>query len=292
MIDPYDPVQDVHLSEEELAVLADGCEPRDDPDPRLRHLARCRSCMAAYADAVRYRAAWLARPERFTTRLPARPTLGWATHRRVGGGWAMAAASLVVAAAMTTAFLGVFEVQPRALPYGVRPVLEAASSTGLVLPGGHAGAAPVSSSYRSNLPVPQAAADAIEDMRVRYENGERSLDHLFALSDALIAARQIDLARDYTTEGLRLAPSDPRFLLLAGILADLDGAPERAEKLLHAARRAAPNDPTVALDLGLILLETRGPAAAAPLLREVIERVPGTPPAVRAGRALAAPPPR
>jgi tetratricopeptide (TPR) repeat protein len=292
MIDARDPVQDVHLSEEELAVLADGREPRNGPDPRLQHLARCRSCMAAYADAVRYRAAWLARPERFTTRLPSRRALGWATRRRVGNGWVLAAASLAVAVGMTTAFLGVFEVQPRSLPSGVRPVLEAASSTGLVLPGGHAGAAPVSSSYRSNPPVPQAAADAIEDMRVRYENGERSLDHLFALSDALIAARQIDLARDYTAEGLRLAPSDPRFLLLAGILADLDGAPERAEQLLRAARREAPHDPTVALDLGLILVENRGLAAAAPLLREVIANVPGTPLAVRAGRVLTASPPR
>jgi len=292
MIDPRESAQDVHLSEEELAVLADGRERRADPDPRLQHLARCRSCMAAYADAVRYRAAWLARPERFTTRLRSRPTFAWATRHRVGNSWVMAAASLVVAAGMTTAFLGVFEVQPRSLPPGVRPVLEAASSTGLVLPGGHAGAAPVSSSYRSNPPVPQPAADAIEDMRARYENGERSLDRLFDLSDALIAARQIDLARDYAAEGLRLAPSDPRFLLLAGILADLDGAPERAEQLLRAARREAPHDPTIAIDLGLILLETRGPAAAAPLLREVIERVPGTPLAVRAERALTASPSR
>src|SRR5690242_2237624 len=47
-----------------LAVLAE--EGRSAADARsLEHLTQCRSCMAAYADAVRYRTAWLGSPEMF-----------------------------------------------------------------------------------------------------------------------------------------------------------------------------------------------------------------------------------
>src|SRR6185369_11934492 len=56
---------DDHLSPEEIARLAEGQMPPESAEPLLLHLSRCRSCMAAYVEAVRYRAAWLAAPEAF-----------------------------------------------------------------------------------------------------------------------------------------------------------------------------------------------------------------------------------
>jgi hypothetical protein len=74
-------------------------------------------------------------------------------------------------------------------------------------------------------------------MRVRYENGEhRSI--IVAPSDALIATRQIDW-RATTRPSLRLAPSDPRFLLLSES-SPTRRAPERAEKQARVLARAAP----------------------------------------------------
>ncbi len=54
-----------HLSEETLAAMAEGHGLGAEEQAAREHLARCRSCHAAYADAVRFRAQWLANPGRF-----------------------------------------------------------------------------------------------------------------------------------------------------------------------------------------------------------------------------------
>src|SRR5512144_1114871 len=54
-----------HPELETLAQLAEGSLPTATAAEIRRHLAGCRSCTATYADAVRYRAAWLASPELF-----------------------------------------------------------------------------------------------------------------------------------------------------------------------------------------------------------------------------------
>src|SRR5262245_33637961 len=54
-----------HVSNEEIARLAEGTLPAESAESILAHLSRCRSCMAAYVEAVRYRAAWLAEPDAF-----------------------------------------------------------------------------------------------------------------------------------------------------------------------------------------------------------------------------------
>src|SRR5262245_23071624 len=54
-----------HPREEDLAALADGRLGAGEAEPLRRHLAACRSCLAAYSDAVRYRAGWLTSPRAF-----------------------------------------------------------------------------------------------------------------------------------------------------------------------------------------------------------------------------------
>jgi hypothetical protein len=54
-----------HVAPEDIARLAEGGSPPEQAEPMLAHFSRCRSCMAAYAEAVRYRAAWLAERKAF-----------------------------------------------------------------------------------------------------------------------------------------------------------------------------------------------------------------------------------
>src|SRR5262249_10505830 len=54
-----------HIDLPVLAQCAEGALPEDAARSVRDHLAECRSCLAAYVDAVRYRAAWLADPQAF-----------------------------------------------------------------------------------------------------------------------------------------------------------------------------------------------------------------------------------
>src|SRR5262249_60568109 len=60
-----DELPGAHVSSEDIARLAEGTLPPEPAEVILAHLSRCRSCMAAYVEAVRYRAAWLAEPHAF-----------------------------------------------------------------------------------------------------------------------------------------------------------------------------------------------------------------------------------
>jgi putative zinc finger protein len=56
---------ETHIELSTLAQCADGTLPEIEARTVREHLAECRSCLAAYVDAVRYRAAWLADSDAF-----------------------------------------------------------------------------------------------------------------------------------------------------------------------------------------------------------------------------------
>lgn len=277
-----------HLSAEDLAVLAEGRA--RDPEG-LAHLATCRSCMSAYSDAVRYRAAWLTAPEMFTATNPIRLRPIAARPGNTGtparGAWMVgAAASVFVGLGLALLLAGERSPSSPYLSPAVRTMLENASGAGLVLPGGEPGAMKSPGLYRSGRFEGDDGIEAVDDLRIRYERGPRSIEHLFALAAGLVAADRIDLAHDYVSEGHRLAPTDPRFMVLAGILAHRAGDISGAESLLREARRERPGDPTIALNLGLVILEARGIEDATILLEEVTSRAPRSPLGERARSAL------
>lgn len=281
---PRDIGEDAHLSVDHLAALAEGGV-RSEEASVTRHLARCRSCMAAYADAVRYRAAWLASPGLFETP-PVRPT---PTARA----WQVKAARPLLAAGLLMLFgWGGYLVLPRpqAVPGNPQPiasVLEQASSLGLVYPGGEAGAAPTGAPYRSGAIVRDGAQRVLDSLLACYERTPpRSSADLYLFSSALAAGGRMDLARDYVAEAREARPGDPRFLVLAAIIARHDEDHAEAEALLREARQLAPRDLTVALDLGIVLAEKGARAEAESLLREVSRRVPRSAMALRADRTL------
>ena len=229
-------LETAHLSEETLAVLAERGAQGPADERSLQHLTRCRSCLAAYADAVRYRTAWLAAPELFdASGAASMPKVAGVPQRRLGFTWPAAAALLLVVGLSVPLLIP----KPR-VPAATGPIaalLERASATDLVYHGGERGAAAEPLPYRAGGIESRAADTAIEALRQRYEaNAARSLPDLYALAAAFTAAGRTDLAHDYVQEGRALAPEHPGFLLLAAVLANREHDPQRADQLLRQAR--------------------------------------------------------
>ena len=279
---------DAHLPEETLARLAEAGTGLEEDEASVRHLAACRTCMAAYSDAVRYRAAWIAAPELFGDDVVALPK-----PRQPSRAPRLAlAASVLVVAGLTAALLWrTPERQPVAVAgpdAAVLALLESASAADLVFPGGEAGAARSDAAYRAGAGVSDAAHDSLEALRARYELGPRSPDLLYTLAAGLTAAGRTDLAHDYVSEGRSLHPPDARFMALEAILARRQGDATEAARAMREARLAAPDDVTLMLDEALLLSEAGQQADAEAMLREVIRRASGSPLADRARRELQA----
>jgi len=278
-----------HLELEDLAALAEGRTNPELPQESRDHLATCRTCMSAYAEAVRYRAAWLSSRNPFIGAAPAmsRPR----AQRPVPGGaqWILAATALAAAVLLSVSVPSLLIHRPEPMPTEIRRLLERASGVGLVMLGGEAGAAITPTAYRSGSHADAAEEQAIENLRLHYEGGHRSADALYELGAGLVASDRLDLARDYVAEGRRRFPADHRMLLLDGILAYRSHDLAEAERILEAARRRARRDPVVALDLGLVQLEKGAPDLARPLLQSLIDAHPGSPLAQRARQALSEP---
>jgi tetratricopeptide (TPR) repeat protein len=242
----------------------------------IEHLSRCRSCMSAYGDVVRYRAGWLLLPDEFAEQPRSRG--------RLAAGWIAAAAVVVVLLGLVTTFLVDLQARRRD-EQPLVALVEQASASGLVIPGGEAGAAGGTPLYRSQPVVDDDAERALERLRAAYER--RPGGDVRQLAAGLAAAGQLDLAHVYIAEGLERSPGDPVLLILAGIVAHRAGDLGEAERRLRAVLASSPRNLTAMLDLGLVLAESHGPGQAAPYLNEVIQRAPDSALAVRARAALA-----
>lgn len=282
-----------------LAQCADGTLSESDATRVRMHLAECRSCMAAYTDAVRYRAAWLADSEAFRLdrefrQLALDPARGGASApapmRRRPQSWAVALGFAAAALAVSIALIRPGNPRP-SLGFTLGPAVSAAgaraSARGLILPGAEAYADQIRPELRSG----QDGSSLVLELEVKaavdeYEHGTRGPEAAARAVAALLAAGEIEAARDYSRECLRRYPKAVPLLVFsadAGYRAnDLGGA----EELLRRARKIAPRDPIVALDLGLLLRERGRNAEAAQLLAEVAgDRL--APLAARARRELA-----
>ena len=275
-----------HLSEETLARLAEAGSGEESDARAIRHLSACRSCMAAYSDAVRYHAAWIAAPELFGDAVE----VPRARRRHpVGTPLAMAAGVLLVSGlAAMLVWRGSARTTTSAVVPGATVValLESASATDLVFPGGEAGAARTDAAYRAGSGATDSAQDSLEALRARYEQGPRSADLLYTLAAGLAAAGRNDLSHDYVNEGRALYAPDARFMVLEAILARRHGDAPEAARAMREARLAAPRDVTVLLDEALLLGESGQRAASDALLRDVIRRASRSPLADRARREL------
>lgn len=272
-----------HVDLEILAALAEGSLGPDDAAAVRIHLATCRSCTAAYADAVRYRAAWLAKPEAFAPPVAEVRALDHSVSRALGlaapppprravPAWLSAAAALAVVSVGAAWFARGHrpEVTGLELAPAVRTATEVASSRGLVLPGGERLAGePVPEMRSGSGEVTPELEQQANALLQSYEGGRRSAADAAGLVAALLAVSDLDGARTYAREGLRNHPRDVRLMVLYAAALQRDNDVAAAEAQLREAHRLAGRDPVVALDLALVLRQRGHDAEARKLLQQV-----------------------
>jgi len=283
-----------HVEAGFLAELADGTLAQADAIQVRKHLAECRSCMAAYADAVRYRAAWLAEPEGFALEKNMRSVamnpsrVEKSVARRISRRivWPLAAAAAVVVAVIAL----IPDRSPSlsfSLPPRIREASGWSSATGLVLPGAEQHANDVRPERRSGRTAVsselerevQTTIDAYEDSARGPESGARVVA-------ALLATGEVDAASDYSRECLRRRPRDVPLLVFAADAGYRSNNLAGAETLLRRAKEVAPRDPVVTLDLALVLRQSGKRDEARALLGHASRSRVG-PIAARAKRELA-----
>jgi len=256
---------DSHIDLSTLAQCAEGTLTEEEARTVRDHFAECRSCLAAYVDAVRYRAAWLADSQAFRLEDRDRSLVrmdlmdGRSTEEHRGRPSTFRKVALVASFATLLAVSIQILARPEAPTLGFRldpATLEAtahASAGGLVLPGAEAhadgsrperrsGAAPSSLELEAEL---RAAIDAYE--------GSRGPEAGARVVAAFLADGDIAAASDYAQEALRAHPNDVPLLVFAAAARTRANDLPEAERLLRRAIRRAPRDPVVALDLGLVL---------------------------------------
>lgn len=283
-----------HLGPEDLGLLAEGRLPPATREPAIRHLARCRACMAAYADAVRYRAAWLARPEEF---LPAdappraAPAAGApgrfvrTTAPRSSSWLALAAGVAVALVAWRGGWLGGSPRGDVRVPAAIRAVLDRASTRDLILPGALPRAA--GPRYRSGEPADDLDFRVVLGERMSaYERGDRGIENTYAVAAGQLAAGHLETARGLLREGLAAHPDAPRLRVLSAVLAYRENRLGDSEAQLIAARRLAPEDPVAAFDLALVLLESGRANEGRTMLERLLASRPPAPIAERARAAI------
>jgi len=294
-----------HVELEELAQLVDGTlEPGRAAAVRA-HVAGCPTCLAAYEEAVRDRAAWLGAPDQFA--LPSdwqrahaevlgrvdderattvvRPIPLSPNRTRTRWVWAAAATAAGLTAIL---WLGVAPLSRRseqlALPPAIRAAAEQASSGGLVLPGGEAGANVTGTVFRSGgiADLGDVVSRAVDD----YERDRTSSAALHAACVGLVVSNRLDHAEDYIDAGLIRDPNDAVLVLLAADVAFRKSKLEESERHLRSALRLRPGDPVATLDLGLVLAERGNEMDAKKLFQSVLRSHRGTPLAARAQREI------
>lgn len=272
-----------HVPAEDIARLAEGTLPPENAEIVLAHLSRCRSCMAAYVEAVRYRAAWLAKPKAFkppddvlergrAVVQPVPVVRRTRARRLLLAGSSLAAAWLVI----------VLVLRSGGTPWGAReplpqPVAQAIAerthlSSGLFVPGAEAVRTQPTDVFRGGTEDPDAIVPprALDSLRAMYEHAKnpRSRGRAgYQLASALLARGSVDGARDVVDELLAAQPGDCACHALAAQL-DYARSPERAERHLREAVTAGCRDDVTRIDLAIVEL-ARGDSAGA---RETLEQ--------------------
>jgi tetratricopeptide (TPR) repeat protein len=290
-----------HIELEELAQQAEGTLEASRAAQVRAHLASCPRCLAAWEEAVRDRAAWFGAPNAFES--PAmweqahaevlkradadrmtivRSSSPTRTIPRARWAWVAAAAGLVA-----IVWLGIVPLSRRserlALPPAIRAAAEHASSRGLVLPGGEAGASASPVAFRNGA-VPDVDPEVTSAIE-RYEH-DRDSGALHAACIGLVVNGRLSNARDYIQEGLKRDDRDLVLQILAADVAYRESNLDEAAKRFRRALELRPRDPVATLDLAIVLSETGETAEAKRLFESVVKGHRGTPLGDRAAREI------
>ncbi len=278
-----------HLTEETLAALAEGQE-ASDLGPEVReHLLECRTCHAAYAEAVRLRAQWLEEPAAFVPEensiaeglavARGRSRQGKTAARKLPLFLrpipATAAGTVLLAAVLMLVFFSpVWNQSGSELEREIsllQPVITALSSQGLVLPGGEDGGAN-QVTYRAGANLSDEVVTAIGAVTEAYEGGNTSAETSYWVVAGRLAAGQLQHARVVAAEARRAHPTDIRLITAQAVLAYRESNLTLADELLSEALAIDPHDPAAAFNRGLVLLELGRPEEARSYLHAVAMR--------------------
>ena len=293
---------ELHLTDEQLAALADGSMTETDRALLIEHVRTCNFCHDSYFDAVRYRAMLLAdasvfrAPDavvRLARSIPSRrhnevrPSTRTESRRRWFAPPAMAG---LAAAALTVAAVVMWQAGIR--PGGNRydayfpPLQQAAVSASnegsIILPGTEETAATASTLYRSGIvPVDEAIASALAQLtRAYHEDANPEVAHW--LISGYLATGDLEQARLFAQDARLRFSEDARFLVLDAIVAYRSEEFDRAERLLQAALDTDPNNGAALLNLALVQYETGRVDSARRTLELVRTQFPGSPLEARA----------
>ncbi len=301
--------QDNHLAEEILAALVEGNLEGADKERAQEHLARCRSCMAAFGEAVRFQSRWLDEPEAFvptpemiaaargaTVRAtPVRAERKPPRHRQVAWGLRPVIVTLGAAAAALVALLlwlspGLMQGGASSNPSVVALVqraAERASAHGMVLPFGEGFSLDDMTVYRAGAPESSPElTDAIGSMIERYEQGDASGQAACLLVAGQLAAGHLGNARVFVAEARQRYADVSCLATLEAIIAYRENQVDRAESLLRQVLRDESGNLLASFNLGLLLAERGRYEEARPLLERVRDARPQSPLASRAEALL------
>lgn len=305
----------MHLTSEQLSQLVDGSI--SDPARVLleEHLRSCRSCFAAYEDALRYRAVWETDPAIFrapspiaalaheTPRRAARERAHMereAQRGRLGSrpGWrallpAAGAAVIVVALVGALSLWRPDMMQPARGEYSeffapVKAAVEEASTGGaIVIPGAESVAAMTVPAFRSGrATASEHVSAALGSLAEAYRDKDTPPEVAHWLISGFLAVGELENARLYAEDSRRRYPGDERFVVLEAIVAYRSNDMKRAERLLQLALRENPHSGAALLNLGLVQYEQGQYEVARQTLESVRREFAGSPLDIRAAALL------
>ncbi len=253
-----------HLDPNDLAALAEGAEAAGSADPHA-HLAGCRSCLAAYAEAVRVAhlraqhpgafavppdllgaALAAGRPRRPVT---ARPARTWRPALAASAATAVLVVAVALAPGRQSGNLGGDHIA------AISALLRDQSAAGPLLPGvteSADGATPV---YRSGGATTPDLDGALREAAKKHGASPRDPRQAYWLGAGYLGAGQLGTAVDVIRLARQAHPQDQPLLVLEGVAAYRASDLARAETLLREAVRRDAADAVARFDLAVVLAD-------------------------------------
>jgi tetratricopeptide (TPR) repeat protein len=250
--------RDGHPDWNDLAALAEGAAPAS--ADLHRHLAGCRRCAAAYAEAVRLRALELEAPRHLVVpggllaaARAAGPAAGARTRPRRALSTPIIAGATLAVLALVAVAIRPGETPPPPELLTIRHALLEQAPAGMVLPGLAPEAGASLTVYRDG--GAGDLHDELEALAARRKD-QPGAESAFWLAAGYLAAGRLQSATDLVREARRGHPEDARLLVLDAVVAYRRSDLGRAETLLREVLVRHPDHQEARFNLALLLQET------------------------------------
>jgi tetratricopeptide (TPR) repeat protein len=263
-----------HLSEEQLALLADGGGGESDSAWLREHLRMCPECASAYTDVLRYRAVWNADPSVFRAsddlvalarRVPDRGAVSARREPLAVPSFWRSWAPVLGSAAVVLVLIATWVIWQPQLQHNtgyadvlppVQHAVELASMEGsIVIPGGES-VESTSPQYRAGFVAQnEIITSSLDRLAAVYHDSPHNPDVAHWLISGYLATGQLDNADLFVVDARRRFPKDIRFLVLEALIAYRLKDMIRAERLLQTAVTTNPTYGPALVNLGLVQYE-------------------------------------